>query len=83
MVYYLQKNIGKKIILKKKSVVGRYTFNDDMKDKIKRALCWLDNLNHFYDDWLIYPKPTVTELYPNMNIKTGPWIKEKRDLPKR
>ena len=40
----------------------------------------VDNLNHYYDDWLIYPKPTITELYPNMNIKCGPWTKEKKRL---
>lgn len=67
-------------ILKKKSVVGRYIFNEDMNDKILHALCWIDNLNLYYDEWLIYPKPTITELYPNMNIKTGPWYKEKKRL---
>jgi hypothetical protein len=67
-------------ILKKKSVVGRFLFNDDMKDKILHALAWLDNLNNYFDEWLIYPKPTITELYPNMNIKTGPWHKEKKRL---
>ena len=67
-------------ILKKKSIVGRFLFHDDMKNKILHALAWLDNLNHYYDDWLIYPKPTITELYPNMNIKTGPWYKEKKRL---
>ena len=70
----------KESILKKKSVVGRYIFNDDMQDKILHGLAWLDNLNHYYDEWLIYPKPTITELYPNMNIKTGPWVKEKKRL---
>jgi len=67
-------------ILKKKSIVGRFLFNNDMRDKILHSLGWLDNLNNYYDDWLIYPKPTITELYPNMNIKTGPWIKEKKRL---
>tara|TARA_B100000900_G_scaffold388416_1_gene380432 strand:+ start:8282 stop:9919 length:1638 start_codon:yes stop_codon:yes gene_type:complete len=67
----------KDTILKKKSVVGRYNFHNDMRDKILHALGWLDNLNRYYDEWLIYPKPTITELYPNMNIKTGPWVKEK------
>lgn len=71
---------NKETILKKKSVVGRFLFNDDMKDKILHSLAWLDNLNRFYDEWLIYPKPTITELYPNMNIKTGPWTKEKKRL---
>ena len=70
----------KDIILRKKSIVGKYLFNNDMKDKINSALGWLDNLNRYYDEWLIYPKPTITELYPNMNIKTGPWYKEKRRL---
>ena len=70
----------KECILKKKSVVGRFLFNSDMKDKILHALAWLDNLNLYYDEWLIYPKPTITELYPNMNIKTGSWTKEKKRL---
>jgi len=67
-------------ILKKKSVVGRYAFHNDMLYKIQHALAWIDNLNHYYDEWLIYPKPTITELYPNMNIKTGPWYNEKKRL---
>ena len=71
---------NKDSVLKKKSVVGRFLFNDDMKDKILHALAWLDNLNNYYDEWLIYPKPTITELYPNMNIKTGIWLKEKKRL---
>jgi len=71
---------NKDSVLKKKSVVGRFLFNDDMKDKILHSLAWLDNLNNYYDEWLIYPKPTITELYPNMNIKTGSWTKEKKRL---
>ena len=71
---------NKDIVLKKKSIVGRFLFNDDMKDKILHALAWLDNLNNYFDEWLIYPKPTITELYPNMNIKCGPWYKEKKRL---
>lgn len=67
-------------ILKKKSVVGRFVFTNDMLDKILHSLAWLDNLNRYYDEWLIYPKPTITELYPNMNIKTGPWYNEKKRL---
>ena len=70
----------KECILKKKSIVGRFLFNDDMQEKIESALAWLDNLNQYFDEWLIYPKPTITELYPNMNIKTGPWYKEKKRL---
>ena len=67
-------------ILKKKNIVGRFLFNDDMQEKILHSLGWLDNLNQYFDEWLIYPKPTITELYPNMNIKTGPWYKEKKRL---
>ena len=70
----------KEFILKKKSVVGRYAFNNDMLYKIQHGLAWIDNLNHYYDEWLIYPKPTITELYPNMNIKMGPWYNEKKRL---
>ena len=48
--------------------------------KQKKKVIGLDNLNHYYDEWLIYPKPTIKELYPNMNIKIGPWYKEKKRL---
>ena len=64
----------------KKESIGKFIFTSDMKLKIKEGLAWLDNLNHYHDDWLIYPKPTIKELYPNMNIKIGPWVKEKQRL---
>ena len=67
-------------ILRKKESIGYFQFTNDMKNKIEEGLGWIDNLNHYYDDWLIYPKPTISELYPNMNIKTGPWYKEKKRL---
>jgi len=70
----------KEICLKKKESIGYFQFTEDMKTKILEGLGWLDNLNHYYDDWLIYPKPTIKELYPNMNIKTGPWYKDKKRL---
>ena len=66
--------------LRKKESIGYFQFTNDMKNKIEEGLGWIDNLNHYYDDWLIYPRPTISELYPNMNIKTGPWYKEKKRL---
>jgi len=66
--------------LRKKESIGYFQFTNDMKNKIEEGLGWIDNLNHYYDDWLIYPRPTISELYPNMNIKTGPWYKKKKRL---
>ena len=66
--------------LKKKECIGYFPFSDDMTIKIREALGWLDNLKEYYDEWLIYPLPTIKELYPNMNIKIGPWYKEKKLL---
>ena len=70
---YKHKNIN----LRKKQSIGYFKLSEDMDIKIREALSWLDNLNMYYDDWLIYPKPTIKELYPNMNIKTGSWYNEK------
>jgi hypothetical protein len=72
----------KEIRLKKKESIGYFLFTDDMKTKILEGLGWLDNLNHYYDNWIIYPEPTIKELYPNMNIKTGSWYNEKKKLAK-
>ena len=66
--------------LRKKESIGYFQFDTEMIAKIKEALSWINNLYEFYDDWIIYPKPTIKELYPNMNNKTGPWYKEKKKL---
>ena len=66
--------------LRKKESIGYFQFDTEMIHKIKEALTWIDNLYEFYNEWIIYPKPTIKELYPNMNNKTGPWYKEKKKL---
>ena len=47
---------------------------------ILSGLKWLKKLNDNYDKWSIYPEPSITELYPNMNYKHGRWQNEKRTL---
>ena len=66
--------------LRKKESIGYFQFDNEMITKIKEGLGWLDNLYEYFDEWIIYPKPTIRELYPNMNIKIGPWYKEKLKL---
>ena len=66
--------------LRKKESIGYFQFDNEMIHKIKEGLGWLDNLYEYFDEWIIYPKPTIRELYPNMNIKIGPWYKEKLKL---
>lgn len=68
------------LFLKKNESIGKFKFTNEIDIKILRAIGWIDNLYKYYDDWIIYPKPSIYELYPNMNIKTGPWYNEKKRL---
>tara|TARA_B100000963_G_C22616427_1_gene667578 strand:- start:951 stop:2573 length:1623 start_codon:yes stop_codon:yes gene_type:complete len=64
----------------KKESIGIFNFSDEMENKILDALQWRIKLMNHYEDWIIKPEPSVKELYPNMNIKTGLWNKEKKLL---
>ena len=55
----------------KKETIGYFNFNNDYKKTIKDALKWLVKLDKYYGEWKLLPKPSVNELYPNMNIKYG------------
>ena len=70
-------------ILPKKESIGTFLFTNEMKDKIHDALQWRTKLSKNYDDWIVLPKPSVKELYPNMNIKTGSWTNEKKLLAEK
>lgn len=77
---FAKKYLHNDIQLNKSETIGYFKFNNDIKTKVKKALTWIDDLNKYYDEWLIYPKPTIKELYPNMNIKIGCWYNEKKLL---
>ena len=66
--------------LRKKESIGYFQFDTEMIHKIKEALTWIDNLYEFYNEWIIYPKPTIKELYPNMNNNESDWENEKYKL---
>lgn len=72
------KHINK--ILNKKENIGYFPFLNDHKIKIKESIDWLHKLNNNYNDWIIYPKPSINELYPNLNIKNIHWNEEKKRL---
>ena len=70
----------KDIILPKREYIGYFPLNEDLKMTVEDAINWLIRLKENYDKWLIYPKPSIKELYPNMNRKTGEWLDEKTTL---
>ena len=70
----------KNIPLNKKETIGHFPLNKELKISIREAIEWLNNLNENYDKWIIYPKPSIKELYPNMNRKMGVWLNEKTIL---
>ena len=67
-------------MLRKKECIGVISFTDEMEDKISDALQWRKRLLSHHDNWIVTPKPSIKELYPNMNIKTGLWNKEKKRI---
>jgi len=70
----------KETILKKQDCVGYFPLTEDLKITVKEAISWLKNLRINHEKWKIYPKPSIKELYPNMNRKMGQWIEEKTTL---
>tara|TARA_B100001094_G_scaffold332541_1_gene405091 strand:- start:1689 stop:3314 length:1626 start_codon:yes stop_codon:yes gene_type:complete len=66
--------------LEKKKTIGKYKIDQEYFDTIQDSIEWLKKLNRNYDNWVILPKPSVKELYPNMNQKCGQWITEKKKL---
>ena len=70
-------------IIPKKQNIGLFSFTSDMNHIIKQAIQWNINLLKNHNQWNILPKPSVKELYPNMNIKTGIWFNEKKYLAEK
>jgi len=67
-------------ILNKRESIGYFPLTHDLKITVQEAKKWLLKLKENYDKWKIYPKPTIKELYPNMNRKEGEWTNEKTIL---
>lgn len=63
----------------KKETIGFFNFEKENYN-IQSGIQWLNKLNQNYKKWIIYPKPSCIELYPNLNIKTGHWNEEKKRL---
>ncbi len=70
----------KNTILEKKKTIGKFMICEEYLDTIQNSIEWLKKLNRNYDEWVILPKPSTKELYPNMNIKSGKWVTEKKKL---
>lgn len=66
--------------LVKKQTIGHFNLSSDLKQSVSDAIRWLHKLNKYYDEWIIYPKPSCIELYPNLNTKNGSWNIEKKRL---
>ena len=64
----------------KQESIGFFPFTEELTVSIIDGIKWLQRLNKYYDKWLVYPKPSIKELYPNMNRKDGDWTNEKRVL---
>lgn len=67
-------------VLPKKQNIGSFFLKKEYKDSVKDAISWIRRLEENYDNWIIYPKPSVKELYPNMNFRNITWQKEKHRL---
>ena len=63
----------------KKETIGFFNFEKENYN-IQSGIQWINKLNQDYKKWIIYPKPSCIELYPNLNIKTGHWNEEKKRL---
>jgi len=70
----------KGIVLPKKQTIGSFPLTSELDKSIVDALNWLKKLSENYDEWVIYPKPSIKELYPNMNHKDMVWSEEKMTL---
>ena len=63
--------------LRKRSTIGKFALTEDYLKTVTKALKWVHKLDRYYDEWLILPKPTVSELYPNLNVKSLRWQTQK------
>ena len=67
-------------VLPKKETIGVFPLTSELGNSVTEAVEWLIKLNKYYDEWLIYLKPSIKELYPNMNRRDGMWTNEKKLL---
>jgi hypothetical protein len=64
----------------KKETIGRFRISPDYFDDIRDGVKWLKRLRQNHHSWVIHPKPSVIELYPNMNCHNSHWSSEKNHL---
>ena len=73
----------KNTTLCKKENIGFFPFLSEYKQSVRESIEWLDKLEKNYQEWSIFPKPSIKELYPNMNRKDGEWTEEKKNLAEK
>jgi hypothetical protein len=73
----------KNVTLCKKENIGFFPFLPEYNQSVRESIEWLDKLEKNYQEWSIFPKPSIKELYPNMNRKDGEWTEEKKNLAEK
>jgi hypothetical protein len=66
--------------LVKKQCIGYVPLSSDYKVDIQRAVTWIHRLTRNHHTWVLFPQPSVRELYPNMNHKNEVWQHEKQGI---
>jgi hypothetical protein len=58
--------------------------SEPLRSTVQSAINWARRVRKDGGDWSVLPKPTVSELYPNMgNAADAPWAKAKKDIATR
>jgi hypothetical protein len=61
--------------------IDPYAIDLDYVSRIRDAIEWVRNVRANGSKWQVLPKPSIPELYPNMNNKrSGPWHKVKEHI---
>ena len=67
-------------ILPKKNFICNITIDNNIINKYRDALDWINYIKINYKNLHIYPNPNHSELYPNMNYTESNWELEKKNL---
>ena len=67
----------KGLSLVKKESIGYFPLVPDSIVDLKKGISWIRRLSRHHESWVLFPKPSVRELYPNMNHKNEVWQQEK------
>jgi hypothetical protein len=63
-------------MLPKKQCIGSFTLKG-YRGEFMEARSWIRRLSTQSKEWVIFPEPSVPELFPNMNHKSEIWQREK------